>query len=141
MQGLTLIRGIPGSGKSTLAKQLAGSGKTTVHLEVDMFFYDAHGNYNFDSKKLWEAHKWCQDMCVIMLERHRYVVVTNTFTTLDELKPYFDIAKRFKIVPNIITCQNQFKDIHNVPLEKLTEMREKFVWDVSSLFEQLTKTQ
>ena len=140
MQGLTLIRGLPGSGKSTLARQLAGTGKTTVHLESDMFFYDAQNNYNFDPTKLWEAHKWCQDMCNVLLERNRYVVVSNTFTTLDELKPYFEIAKKFKLVPNIITCQNQFKDIHDVPEEKLKEMKERFVWDVSSLFDQLNKT-
>jgi len=137
MQGLTLIRGLPGSGKSTLAKQLAGSGKTIVHLETDMFFYDVHNNYNFDPTKLWEAHKWCQDICNVLLERNRFVLVSNTFTKLDEMEPYFEIAKKFKIVPSIITCQNQFENIHNVPEEKIKEMKERFVWDVSSLFDRL----
>lgn len=134
MQGLILVRGLPGSGKTTLAKQIVGVGKSNVHIEADMVFYDAHGNYNFDPKKLWEAHKWCQDMCNVLLERQRCVVVSNTFTTLDELKPYFEIAKKFKVVPQVVTCQNQFKDIHNVPEEKLREMKERFIWDLSSLF-------
>ena len=53
---LILIRGLPGSGKSTMARVKYPN---HIHLEADMYFEDDKGNYNFDPKKLKEAHKWC----------------------------------------------------------------------------------
>lgn len=139
MADLILVRGIPGSGKSTLAKGLVelyekyGTG-LVYHYEADIYFMDKHGNYNFDVAKLYHAHKWCQDKTREGLEHGDTVIVSNTFTTKKELKPYFDMAKEFGIVPVVYLAQNQFNNVHNVPADKLQAMRDRFQYDISELF-------
>ena len=91
MAKLTLVRGIPGSGKSTLAKALAYS-PDVMHLETDMFWM-VDGEYKFDINRLREAHEWCQAETRKHLKNDFEVVVSNTFTTIKELRPYFDLAK------------------------------------------------
>ena len=95
MAKLTLVRGIPGSGKSTLAKALT-EGSDAVHLETDMFWM-VDGEYKFDINRLREAHEWCRTETRKHLKSGMDVVVSNTFTTIKELRPYFDLAKEFDI--------------------------------------------
>ena len=139
MAELILVRGIPGSGKSTLAKILkdaldkAGM-PAAYHHEADMYFLDEQGNYNFDTAELGAAHGWCLRKTREDLERGGTVIVSNTFTTKRELKPYFDMAKEFGIVPVVYLAQNQFNNVHNVPADKLQAMRDRFQYDISELF-------
>lgn len=128
MPTLTLIRGLPGSGKSTVARRLLG-----VHYEADQFFMK-NGVYEFDATLLYKAHQKCQDNTRASLANGSNVVVSNTFTTIKELKEYFVIAKEFNIVPTVITCQNQFQNEHNVPLETLSKMKARWAHDISELF-------
>lgn len=140
MAALILVRGIPGSGKSTLARHLVTTHQmlrvfgTVFHYEADMYFMDNHGNYNFDASKLYDAHKWCQEKTRGVLEQNGTVIVSNTFTTKKELKPYFDLAREFGIVPVVYLAQNQFQNVHNVPADKLQAMRDRFQYDISELF-------
>lgn len=127
---LVLVRGLPGSGKSTLAKNLIG---WYYHLETDMFWMK-DGEYKFDASKLREAHAWCQSETRKLMNNGFSPVVSNTFTTKKELKPYFDIAKEFNLVPTVILCQNQWGNIHNVPEETLKRMEARFEYDISDLY-------
>lgn len=132
MARLILIRGIPGSGKSTLAKSILSQvyGK---HMEADMYF-DREGEYKFDATKLGAAHGWCQSETKYFLEKDITVVVSNTFTTIKELRPYFVMAKELGIVAEVIVCQNQFGNVHGVPEESLKRMRDRFQYDIGELF-------
>jgi predicted kinase len=140
MAALILVRGIPGSGKSTLAKILkdaldkAGM-SAAYHFEADQYFYDDQGNYNFEASELGSAHGQCLRKTREGLERGGTVIVSNTFTTIRELKPYFNLAKEFGIVPVVYLAQNQFPNVHNVPAEKLEQMRNRFQYDIQELFE------
>ena len=136
MKNMILVRGIPGSGKSTLARNLLNLPDNVMarHYEADMYFLDDQGNYNFDATKLYHAHKWCQNKTREALEENRTVVVSNTFTTVKELKPYFELAREFGIVPIVYLAQNQFNNVHGVPAEKLQQMRDRFQYDISELF-------
>lgn len=136
MKQLILIRGIPGSGKSTLAKTLSAELLSHVHLEADMHFIGSDGVYRFDASKLYEAHKQCQNAAEKLLSANFTVIVSNTFTTLKELRPYFEIAKKFDLVPVVYLAQNQFKNVHDVPEEKLEIMRNRFQYDLSPLFKE-----
>ena len=127
---LILVRGLPGSGKSTIANLIDYTG--FIHLETDQYWGP---DYKFDMSKLGEAHQWCQDETANMLGRGHDVVVSNTFTTKKELQPYFDIAKRFGIVPQVILCQGQYGNIHNVPVEVLEKMKNRFEYDIGELYE------
>ena len=129
---LTLIRGMPGSGKTTLATQLAG--ETGVHLEADQFFTDQEGVYTFDGMKIGEAHEWCQDWTRNSLRLSKNVFVSNTFTTLNELRPYFQIDREFDITPTVILCQNDWGSIHDVPVGVLLNMQKRFALNIQSLF-------
>jgi predicted kinase len=140
LTGLILVRGIPGSGKSTLAKILKDaldkeSMPAAYHYEADMYFLDEQSNYNFDAERLVLAHGWCLRKTREALERGGTVIVSNTFTTIRELKPYFNLAKEFGIVPVVYLAQNQFPNVHNVPAEKLEQMRNRFQYDIQELFE------
>lgn len=133
MPKLFLIRGLPGSGKTTIAKKMVSGLLYTKHLEADMFFMDGR-EYKFDASKLGRAHEWCQHQTLEALNRNLDVIVSNTFTTKKELKPYFDIAKSVGIIPQVIHCQNMFGSIHNVPEETLMKMRARWDNDISELF-------
>lgn len=131
---LYLIRGIPGSGKSTLAKKLMYSFEDVCHhFEADMYF-ERSGSYEFDVTKLGAAHLWCQEQTRLSLEAEIPTIVSNTFTTNKELKPYFEIAKSLFIVPIVIHAQNQFQNVHSVPADKLEQMRNRFSYDLTPLF-------
>jgi len=83
---LVLIRGLPGSGKSTMALVLAQVGY--VHYEADMYFMQ-DGQYQYDSRQVRQAHQWCREQTLRALQAGKRVVVSNTFTRLQEMEPYF----------------------------------------------------
>lgn len=128
---LILLRGIPGSGKTTLGDVIL---QTTQQqnpdvLSADNFFVDEKGNYNFDATKLKEAHNLCQQKCA---ERMRLefskIVVANTFTQEWEMEPYFEMAKRYRYRIHTLIVENRHgsKNIHDVPDEKLAQMKNRF---------------
>lgn len=131
---LMLIRGIPGSGKSTLAKFLQGDDPNVAHFEADQYFTDCDGNYVWDGMHIGDAHAWCQEETRAALMDGKDVIVSNTFTTLTELRPYFEINKECggpKL--NIVHCQGTFGSIHGVPDTVLAIMKKRFVYDISPL--------
>ncbi len=134
---LTIIRGLPGSGKTTMAYSLADHDRGDVVVEADLFFENESGEYNFDQSKLTEAHNWCREQVIAALREGKRVFVSNTFTTFSELRPYFDIAKNmFGITPTVITCQNNWGSVHDVPVGTWLNMKKRFAHDVSALFEE-----
>jgi predicted kinase len=144
MSQLTLIRGLPGSGKSTLAMDLVDFDNDvdivlpkSQHIEADMFFEEVnqHGTvYHFDPSLLQKAHEWCQAETFNYLEAGHNVYVSNTFTTLKELRPYFDIAKDLSIEVQVLTCHANFGNVHSVPEEVIAKMKARFQYDISSLY-------
>lgn len=134
MQGnptLTLIRGLPGSGKSTIAKLLASGGAN--HYEADMYFIDDHGQYKFDQNQIAQAHEWCQHQTRLELECGESAIVSNTFTTWRELRPYYEIAAEFGVTPSVILMQNNYGNIHDVPEVSLQRMRGRFTYDLTPI--------
>jgi len=93
-----LITGAPGSGKSTLALKLSDN-----YLEADKFrgLYDEKGM--IDKKNLYPAHKWCQKEFEKQVNENNFlpVVVSNTFSNLNDLKPYIDIIIKCKKSINV----------------------------------------
>jgi predicted kinase len=124
MKQLILLRGLPGAGKSTLAKAF----KTWEHYEADMFFMRGNG-YEFDATRLKEAHQWCQDLVWMAMKRNEpTIVVSNTFTTDEELQPYFDLAEKYDymVVSLIVENRHGSSSIHSVPEATLDKMKNRF---------------
>lgn len=125
MKTLYIVRGLPGSGKSTMAKKLVAF--KAHHHEADQFYVDENGNYNFDISKIGHAHTWCQDKVRYDMSCEiEKISVSNTFTTMKEVKPYLDLCNQFAYTPFIIVCENNFGNIHSVPEETLTKMKNRF---------------
>jgi predicted kinase len=127
---LIILRGLPGSGKTSFAKYMFSNNV----FEADQYFYDENGNYNFDATKLHTAHMDCQNRVEKLMQMSsttQYgseIVVSNTATTEKELKPYYDLAEKYdyKVVSLIVENRHGSKNVHNVPDEKLEQMRNKF---------------
>jgi predicted kinase len=122
---LTLIRGLPGSGKSTLAKALWQTNVDMRHFEADMY-HMKNGVYVFDTRKIKEAHKWCQESTAEALMEGASVVVSNTFTQMWEMKPYIEMAEKLDASLQVVECIGNFGNIHDVPSDVITKMRERW---------------
>ena len=112
---LILIRGVSGAGKTTLAKMLGGE-----LFEADQYF-EFESGYHFNPSKLHLAHKTCLENCeAAMFNFVQQIVVSNTFTTQKELRPYLELAKEHDYSITVLVVENYHgnKDIHNVPQEK-----------------------
>lgn len=118
MPKLIIVRGLPGSGKSTKAKSFG-----IFHVEADMYFMK-NGEYKWYRTGL--NHKWCQNMVEQAMQREIDVVVSNTFTTLKEMKPYLDMAVEFGYCVDVIRCVGNFKNTHDVPEDTLEAMKHRF---------------
>lgn len=125
MAELILIRGLPGSGKSTLAKSMCPVVSTWRHVEADQYFIDPlDGSYEFIPQKVPTAHQYCQNKTKHLLLAAGYnVVVSNTFTQLWEMEPYFSMGAD-KVT--IITCEGAYGNVHGVPADKVAQMRARW---------------
>jgi len=112
---LILIRGLPGSGKSTIARSLQLGGY--LHYEADMFF-EVDGKYVYDASRIRDAHHWCQQSVRDALKKNLKVVVSNTFTRLQELQPYFQMTDKIRIVE----ATGSWKNEHDVPIDRIRDM-------------------
>lgn len=116
---LVLIRGLPGSGKSTMAQVLAQVGYH--HFEADMFFMRA-GEYCYDKTRIKDAHAWCKRQTQEALAMGNRVVVSNTFTRLNEMDDYIAMARHVRI----LEARGQWQNSHGVPQETLAAMANRW---------------
>ena len=99
-----------------------------------MYFVDrTTGSYNFDPTKVHRAHEWCLQSAGGALDQLDVAIVSNTFTTVRELRPYFTLAATYDIVPTVVLAENTWGNVHGVPEESLERMRNRFVYDLSPL--------
>lgn len=127
MPTLYLIRGVPGSGKSTIAYTMCFAGIVANVFEADQYFYN-NGEYEFDPTKISLAHRDCQQKTRNALFANFSVAVSNTSTTEREVEIYAKIAEECgaKFVSIIVENRHGGTNIHNVPEEKVQQMRNRF---------------
>ncbi len=97
-------------------------------------FFMKNGEYVFDSAKLSEAHRWCQDSVRSHLAMGLDAWVSNTFTQVKEILPYIQIANDLKVPYTILTMNGNFGSIHGVPEDAMNRMKNRFVHDLSDIF-------
>lgn len=143
---LYIIRGIPGAGKTTIARQIVAMGRnatlTYAYCDADNFFVHSDGTYKWDPLKIGAAHIKCfNDVLEAMKTNTDVCVVANTFTTLKEMQPYIDLAKKYGYKLNVIRVVSKDYDNlelnkvkrfagylseHSVPMKTLVKMAERF---------------
>lgn len=131
-QTLIIVRGIPGSGKSTYAetlkKDLWEDGYDVEKFEADDFWLNENNEYVFKPELLGVAHKECWRKTFDAFDHGMdYVIVSNTFTTMKEMKPYLNEAETRGLNVEVYRMDNEFKSIHNVPTETIEQMKARFV--------------
>lgn len=129
MPTLYLIRGVPGSGKSTFASQLLMGKIVDSVFEADQYFIDSEtGDYKFRPNEIKDAHEDCQDRTRIYLRKGHNIAVSNTSTTEREVETYAKIAEECgaKFVSIIVENRHGGINLHNVPEEKVQQMRNRF---------------
>ena len=124
---LYLIRGIPGSGKSSFAMQLFNTGIIQHIFEADDYMHEG-GLYVFKPEKLSYSHRMCQSNTVQSLIEGRSVAVSNTSTTEKEVETYRKIAEECNanFVSLIVENRHNGVNIHNVPEDKIQQMKQRF---------------
>jgi predicted kinase len=102
MRELIIMQGFSGSGKSyvtdALVAKYEAEGINVVVCSTDDFWYSEVGDnpteYNFDMKRLGEAHKWNQRRANDSMKNGvQVVIIDNTNTQNREAEPYLNMGK------------------------------------------------
>ena len=143
---LFLITGAAGAGKSTLAEKLQDASPSYIEpiaeiWEADEFWYIlGKGEYAFNPRLLWKAHKWCQDQVKKVMEKGVNLIVSNTNVKPSDRKAYFQMADEYGYKVVYIHLKTQFKSIHDVPEDTVMRMRENYVPPTSWERERIVKS-
>ena len=90
-----IMQGAAAAGKSTIVEALEytfGIDHQVVVVSADNYWRQS-GEYNFDIKKLGEAHQWAQRLFSLHLDAGAdIIIVDNTNTTQKEAQPYINMA-------------------------------------------------
>lgn len=123
---LFIIRGVPGTGKSTHAQKIKEIIPDSVIFEADQYFINKNGEYNFNPKKLHQAHEWCIWRCDNALRLGLTAIVSNTFIKKKDMNPYFEMCKKYGLDYLVIPLFKEYGSIHNVPEKTMERMRRQF---------------
>lgn len=121
-----ILRGVPGCGKSTLAENLSGGNSDVVCCADDFFMKD--GEYKFNPKQLFVAHRVCKNKFKKLVDAEAPVVVqSNTNTSLREFKDYKEYAENAGYTVFVLVVENRHGGVntHGVPEETLVNMEKK----------------
>lgn len=92
-KNLILIRGCSGSGKSTYIKN---NFPTAFICSADYYHIDINGNYNWSFDNMAAAHIFSKNACkAAMINNVPVIVIDNTNTLLEEIKPYIEMANQY----------------------------------------------
>jgi predicted kinase len=131
--GVLILSGLPGSGKSKLANELSEQHANTRVISSDDYFM-RNGKYEFDPRKLGEAHDRCWESFLRECDRwdswrlsDGLLIVDNTNTSPFELAPYVRYATGCGIPTLTLFVSRSFEwcardQTHGVSIETMQRM-------------------
>lgn len=139
-RNIHLVRGLPGSGKSYYAKELASKLESAVILEYDSYRYE-DGVYKFDNAKEKEIKNLFRED--FFYSKDENIIISNTtigrtaaFKVLGMIQNApFEIGIIYDhIIPNFNVELLAKRNVHNVPLEIITDMACHFELSLEEYF-------
>jgi len=137
---LHILRGLPGSGKSHLARELVGEGKSGAVCSADDYFVNRNGKYNYDRRRIGEAHGFCMGKFIDALaSQANPIVVDNTHSQVWEYANYVKLGllHGYEISVSEISCLDEAqvdiffdRNVHSVPMESMLAMWRR--WEADS---------
>jgi predicted kinase len=136
---VVIMRGLPGSGKSTRAVAIAAAASgTVVCYSTDDYWHRPDGAYDFNAKRLNDAHAWnlwrFRKAC---LRGASLVIVDNTNIRRKDFEPYVTYARAcgYEVVESppppgdleawdVDLCAE--RNLHGVPKSVIQAMAEKW---------------
>jgi len=129
-KSVIILRGLPGSGKSTFLQSFM---LPHIHISMDHFWTKDGQPYSFDYKRLAEAIEWTHKQFVEKLEAEGDlpIVVDNVSYAFEHYRFFWEEARKRGINVHIVHIERPFRECvragtHNVPVEKLLNMAEKW---------------
>ena len=127
-----IMRGLPGAGKDTYLKDLSKD-EDFVVCSADDFFME-NGSYNFDPRKLGEAHEYCKKKCFGAAKLGKSIAISNTNVKHWEYEFYIMLGEHFGYEVEIHSvfdggCTDEqlaARNLHGVPVESIARMRENY---------------
>jgi len=119
-----ILRGLSGAGKSTYANYLKRTEEEVLVCSADSEF-DHGSGYQFDSRRLPDAHKYCFRRFIDAVQkRWSVVVLDNTNILYHHFSHYIAVAEAFDYEIEIVTITVDpevaaLRTTHGVPLETL----------------------
>ena len=96
-------------------------------------YHTRDGKYDFKLENIKAAHAWCKSEIYNLLRTNEDCAVSNTFTRLWEYEPYIKMAEGFGYSYMVIDCFGTWKNDHNVPIDVICDMKERFEPYIQSL--------
>lgn len=127
---VVFVRGAPGAGKSTLAKKIqniVGARNSSIY-ETDDYWIRPDGFYDFNFKRLSEAHEWNFNRFVhdVVIDGYASIpIVSNTSIKANQMAEYIRCMKE-NVNILVVECHNDYGSIHSVPEETVTRMKQNF---------------
>lgn len=112
---LYLIRGLSKSGKSGFAKSLG-----IKIIDIDDFFIEKNGTYLYNPNKIGEANLWCYNTIREHLIEGNFnkIGVVNNFIREEEIKPYYEMAKKYNYTIFSIVIENRHSEKNEFSIEE-----------------------
>lgn len=151
-----IISGVSGAGKSTFLQTQPWIDNAVIHSADSFFFKD--GKYQFDASLLGEAHGACMRDFIqsvrgswraVQVKELDYLptveVVDNTNLTIEEIAPYYSVARAYGFEVELITlhCPPQVafaRNAHGVSMRTIERMAERLGERALPIFWELKQT-
>jgi predicted kinase len=139
MKKVIIMCGVSGSGKSTY---IQNNHMVCRVVSADTYFMKS-GKYVFDVMQLGEAHSEClRNFIELCQNGEDKIIVDNTNTTIEEIAPYYAIAKAYGYEVELVKMNIEIeiaanRNLHGVPYlsiramdNRIREMKTPRYWDI-----------